>query len=46
VVNLYVQNAPHWFWLFETPTAAHGKYAGNKAVLRVMFNDTKSETQH
>ena len=20
VVNLYVQNAPHWFWLFESPT--------------------------
>ena len=37
VVNLYVQNAPHWFWLFESPNSAHGGYAKNKAALRVMF---------
>jgi hypothetical protein len=41
VVNLYVQNAHHWFWLFESPTSAHGDYAENKAVLRVMFDETK-----
>jgi hypothetical protein len=40
VVNLYVQNAPHWFGLFESPTAAHVGYAENKQVLRVMFEDT------
>jgi len=42
VVNLYVQNARHWLWLFESPTAAHSNYAANKAVLRAMFGDTKS----
>lgn len=40
VVNLYVQNAAHWFGLFEAPGAAHDNYAANKAVLRVMFEDT------
>jgi hypothetical protein len=40
VVNLYVQNAPHWLWLFESPNSAHGGYAKNKAVLRVMFGHT------
>ncbi len=39
VVNLDVQNAPHWFWLFESPNAAHVDYAKNKDVLRVMFLD-------
>ncbi|MGP8252477.1 MAG: hypothetical protein ACLQHF_10615 [Terracidiphilus sp.] len=37
LVNLQVQNAAHWFYLFESPTGAHDNYAKNKAVLRVMF---------
>ena len=37
VVNLYPQNALHWFWLFESPTDAHDNYAKNRAVIRVMF---------
>jgi hypothetical protein len=41
VINLYVQNARHWFWLFESPNAAHGDYPANKTVLRLMFSDTK-----
>jgi len=46
VINLYVQNAPHWFWLFETPTSAHGNYAENKDVLRVMFANTTHIGSH
>jgi hypothetical protein len=46
VVNLYVQNAPHWFFLFESPSAAHGDYAANKDVLRTMFNDTAAPAVH
>jgi hypothetical protein len=46
VVNLYVQNAPHWFWLFESPSKAHGDYAENKAVLKVMFEDTANRGSH
>jgi len=37
VVNLYVQNAIHWFWLLESPTNAHDNYAKDKDVIRVMF---------
>jgi hypothetical protein len=37
VVNLYPQNGLHWFWLVESPTAAHDNYASNKSVIRVMF---------
>jgi hypothetical protein len=37
VVNLYVQNALHLFWVFESPTKAHDNYAKNKDVIRVMF---------
>ena len=37
VVNVYVQNALHWFWLFESPTDAHDNYASNRSVMRVMF---------
>jgi hypothetical protein len=37
VLNFYVQNATHWFWLFESPTGAHDDYAKNKNVLRHMF---------
>jgi hypothetical protein len=46
VVNLYVQNARHWFWLFESPSAAHGDYAENESVLHVMFDDTKRAAAH
>ena len=46
VVNLYVQNAAHWFWLFESPNAAHGDYARNKAVLRVMFESNAHPADH
>jgi hypothetical protein len=40
VTNLYVKNALRWFWLFEPPGAAHGNYARNKSVLKVMFGHT------
>lgn len=46
VVNLYAQNAPHWFWLFESPSKAHSDYAENKDILRVMFNDTAASAAH
>jgi hypothetical protein len=46
VVNLYVQNARHWFWLVESPSAAHADYAENKAILHVMFDDTKPAAAH
>ena len=37
VVNLNVKNATRWFGLFESPGAAHGNYAKNRHVLRMMF---------
>ena len=37
VVNLYVVNSPHWFWLFEDPTKAHDNYVINKHVLELMM---------
>jgi hypothetical protein len=37
VVNVYVQNATHWFWVFESPMDAHDNYATNRNVLKVMF---------
>jgi len=37
VINIYVQDAPHWLGLIESPNAAHGHYAENKHVLRVLF---------
>jgi len=46
VVNIYVQDAPHWFWLFEAPGAAHSDYAENKAVLRVMFANARPVATH
>jgi len=47
VVNLYVQNAAHWFGLFESPAKAHVNYASNISVLRVMFlNSAHSGTKH
>ncbi len=41
VVNLYVRVAPHWFWLFAMPCAAHDDYAENKQVFRVLFGNTQ-----
>jgi hypothetical protein len=46
VVNLYVRNATHWFWLVESPTGAHDNYANNKDVLRVMFLNTDHRGGH
>jgi hypothetical protein len=46
VLNLYVQNATHWFWLLESPTGAHDNYASNKEVLRVMFGSTAHPGSH
>lgn len=46
VVNLYVKNATRWFGLFESPTRAHGNYAKNMDVLRVMFENTKAPRTH
>jgi hypothetical protein len=37
VENLYPKNGLHWFWLFESPTAAHDNYASNREVIRIMF---------
>jgi hypothetical protein len=46
VVNLYVQNAPHWFWLVESPAHAHAHYAENRSILHVMFDDTRPASAH
>ena len=44
VVNLYVKNSTRWFGIFESPTKAHGDYAKNIDVLRVMFGETKIQS--
>ena len=44
VVNLYVKNSTRWFGIFESPTKAHGDYAKNVDVLRVMFGETKIQS--
>jgi hypothetical protein len=36
VDNLYVRNT-WWHWLIASPTAAHGNYAKNKDVLKIMI---------
>jgi hypothetical protein len=36
IVNLYVRNT-WWHWIIASPTAAHGNYAKNKNVLRIML---------
>ena len=46
VVNLYVKNAVRWFGLFESPNGAHGNYAKNIDVLRVMFATTAHRAGH
>lgn len=37
VDNLYVRNT-WWHWLFANPSSAHGNYASNKEVLRIMMS--------
>ncbi len=36
IANLYVRNT-WWHWLIANPTSAHGNYASNKNVLRIML---------
>lgn len=36
ITNLYVRNTG-WHWIIANPAAAHGNYAINKEVLRIMF---------
>jgi len=45
VVNLYVRNAPHWFWLAENPGAAHSHYATNRHVVGMMFRNPDSSKE-
>jgi hypothetical protein len=42
VVNLYVRNT-WWHWLIASPAAAHGNYAKNQKVLRIMLGPSKSQ---
>jgi hypothetical protein len=42
VKNQYVKNSPHWLWLFEIPTSAHGNYDKNKHVIRVMLKASET----
>ncbi len=42
VHNRNVKNATHWFWLFESPTKAHDRYAHNPRVTREMFKPTQA----
>jgi hypothetical protein len=41
ITNLYVRNT-WWHWIIANPAAAHGNYATNKEVLRVMFGPRES----
>lgn len=41
VHNVLVKNAPHWFWLSESPTKAHDNYAKNKNAIGQMLKLTK-----
>ena len=41
ITNLYVRNT-WWHWIIANPAAAHGNYATNKEVLRVMFGHRES----
>ena len=36
-----IKNAPHWLWLFESPTKAHENYAANKRIIQEMLRPTK-----
>jgi hypothetical protein len=36
ITNLYVRNTA-WHWIIANPSGAHGNYATNKEVLRIMF---------
>jgi hypothetical protein len=41
VENRSVKNSTHWLWLLERPALAHGNYATNKNVIRVMLTPPK-----
>ncbi len=41
ITNLYVRNTG-WHWIIANPAAAHGNYATNKEVLRVMLGSKPS----
>jgi hypothetical protein len=41
ITNLYVRNTG-WHWIIANPVAAHGNYATNKEVLRVMLGPKPS----
>ncbi len=41
ITNLYVRNTA-WHWIIANPAAAHGNYAVNKEVLRIMFGPRMS----
>jgi hypothetical protein len=41
VENRSVKNATHWLWVLERPALAHGNYATNKNVIRVMLSPSK-----
>ncbi|MGB9196185.1 MAG: hypothetical protein WCB53_04585 [Terriglobales bacterium] len=45
VCNQVVQNAPHWFWLIESPGKAHTTYDQNKRVIKVMLPREKQERE-
>ncbi len=44
ITNLYVRNT-WWHWIIANPAAAHGNYATNKEVLRIMFGPRESAAQ-
>ena len=41
VENRSVKNSIRWLWLLERPALAHGNYATNKNVIRVMLSPPK-----
>ena len=43
VCNESVQNAPHWFWLIESPGKAHTRYDQDKRVIKMMLPKKKEE---
>ena len=45
VHNVVVKNAPHWFFLIESPTKAHDNYARSKSAIRQMLKLTSPSNQ-
>ena len=45
IANLYVRNTA-WHWIIANPAAAHGNYAINKEVLRIMFGPKVSAAKN